>query len=114
MSLSRGQVSSFAAALFVALYASQAMASSNYEVTNLGLGAGWAINDSGQVAGWSQDGATRAFLFTPGSGTVQFDLGFATSSLAYGLNNAGQVTGYRSYAGSGGEVAYIYSAGTGI
>lgn len=56
-----------------------------------------AINDLGQVVGMSRgvNGAVRAFLWTPGQGMVDLgDLpGGTDMSGAYGVNNAGTVTG---------------------
>jgi len=56
-----------------------------------------AINDLGQVVGISRGatGASRAFLWTPGQGMVDLgDLpGGTDMSGAYGINNAGTVTG---------------------
>ncbi|MBA4143809.1 MAG: DUF3466 family protein [Nitrosospira sp.] len=52
-----------------------------------------AINDSGQVAGWaSTEGSTRAALW---NGTTATDLGTlgGGSSVAYAINNDGQVAG---------------------
>lgn len=61
---------------------------------------GTGINDYGQVVGWSgyAPNANHAFLYS-GSGLLDlgtFDSG-AGSSIAYGINNAGQVVGYSDH-----------------
>jgi LruC domain-containing protein len=58
--------------------------------------AALAINDSGQVAGWSDlpDGSRHAILWSERVGTI--DLGTLpgeTNSFAVGINNAGQIVG---------------------
>jgi probable HAF family extracellular repeat protein len=75
------------------------------------LTTGMAINNSGQVAGWTgMDNTARAFLYSQGIihslGTLPGD----TWSMAFGLNNSGQVVGYS--VGSSGVHAFLYSNGT--
>lgn len=61
---------------------------------------GLGLNDAGQVTGWFYGlNGSHAFLY---SGGQMLDLG---SGQAYGINNAGQVTGYS------GAHAFIYSNG---
>jgi probable HAF family extracellular repeat protein len=55
-----------------------------------------AINDSGQVVGWSDlpgDATTHAFLWQDGNMTDLGTLPGDTSSFAYGINDSGQVVG---------------------
>jgi probable HAF family extracellular repeat protein len=80
----------------------------------LGTGAyseAWGINNLGQVVGYSDTGAsfsTHAFLYTPAAGMVdltpQSDTGYATD-----INDAGQVTGYKT--ALGGYHAFRWQAG---
>lgn len=89
---------------------------SNGVVTNLGtLGgrghsAAYDINSSGQVVGSAETSACgrHAFLY---SGGVMTDLSKLCykSSVAWGLNDSGQVVGYIS--GSGSLHAFLYSGG---
>lgn len=77
---------------------------------------GTAINDHGQVVGWSgyAQNANHAFLY---SGTTVLDLGTfgggAGSSIAYDINNAGQVVGYSDLriAGDRHELGFLYDGG---
>jgi probable HAF family extracellular repeat protein len=62
-----------------------------------GAGCAEAINESGQVVGWSYTAANEvhAFVWTSNNGTK--DLGTFpgdAESVAYGINNLGQVVGY--------------------
>ncbi len=69
-----------------------------------------AINDNGQVAGYANypNYQIRAFLYT-GSGPMT-DLGtLGGASVAYGINNSGQVVGLSAIAGSGNSHAFLYS-----
>lgn len=83
-----------------------------YRVTDLGTLGGddiqaLAVNDSGQVVGWSRNSShkRRAFI-SDGSGTPgsMIDLNTLIDSSsgrilreAYDINNAGQITGHGSY-----------------
>jgi probable HAF family extracellular repeat protein len=66
--------------------------------TSVGLG----INTSGQVVGYSfvaGDSAQHAFLYTPSAGMVDLNTLIPSGSgwtllAAYGINDAGQITGY--------------------
>lgn len=78
---------------------------------------GRAINDDGQVAGWSGFAANtnHAFLY-PGPGAGMLDLGTFSgigSSEAYGINQAGQVVGFSdlSVGGSLVDTAFLYEGG---
>jgi len=93
-----------------------AMIYSNGVMTYLGtLGGasslGYAINNSGQVAGYSltSSGQAQAFLYSNGAMTGIGTLG-GTNSYAYAINESGQVTGT---AGINGDIAhaFIYSNG---
>jgi len=88
-----------------------------YTITDLGTlggnGSGAeAINDAGQVVGWSYFGASyhrRAFLWEAG---VLTDLGTfgGDDSGAYGINEAGQVVGY-AHGEDGRSRAFLWSDG---
>jgi len=76
-----------------------------------------AINDSGQVAGYFAFSTTNgahfghAFLFSGGAMTDLNSLApSAVNSIAYGLNNSGQVVG--TYSTSNKSYAFLYSNGT--
>ena len=72
--------------------------------------AGYAINNAGQVAGFTNtSNSARAFLYSGGSMTELGSLNNG-SSFAYGINSAGQVTGYST--SLAGDHAFLYSAGT--
>jgi len=72
------------------------------------------IDNAGQIVGYSDTtggSATRAFLYTPGSGMIDLGtLGGAANSAAYGINNAGQIVGF-SYPGPGGTQGFLYAGG---
>ena len=74
-----------------------------------GTSTGYAINNSGQVAGYSNG---HAFLYN--GSTIQ-DLGTLSgaTSLAYGINNNGNVVGYSNFAGGDSHSyhAFLYSSG---
>jgi probable HAF family extracellular repeat protein len=84
---------------FLLLFAAAAFGDPVYTITSLGgLGGssstGYAINNSGTVAGWGENssGVTQAFVSTTGGlKGLPFDSG--TESYAYGINNAGTVVG---------------------
>ena len=77
-----------------------------YTFTDLGtLGgtnsAARAINDAGQVAGWSYTANNAAYHATVWNGATATDLGAplgGTSSVATAINTAGQVVGYAFFA----------------
>jgi probable HAF family extracellular repeat protein len=87
-------------------------------MTDLGdLGGGFqtfafAINNSGQIAGFSDIGLNqrRAFLYSGGTMNNLGTLG-GSQSEAYGINDSGQVVGY-ARTGTGEEHAFLYSGGT--
>src|ERR1039458_2242988 len=74
-----------------------------------GSSTGYAINNSGEVAGYSNG---NAFLY---NGTTIQDLGTlsGTTSLAYGINDSGNVVGYSNFAGGDSHSyhAFLYSGG---
>jgi len=77
----------------------------------VGDSAGYAINLSNQIAGYSYvGGVPRAILRT---GSTMTDLGTlgGTSSTAYALNDSGQVVGF-ALNGSGTSRAFVFDAGT--
>ena len=70
-----------------------------YTIVNLGgigssTATGYAVNNSGIVAGWGQasSGGQQAFVAT-GAGLQALPLGSGTESYAYGINDAGVVVG---------------------
>lgn len=79
----------------------------------------YAINDSGEVAGYSRDGAGifRAFLYTDADGLI--DLGGLDPDLDYyskALNSLGMVTGYAVVESRHGrtQIAYCYTSAGGM
>jgi len=78
------------------LFAATALGSPIYTIANLGGSAatGYAVNNSGTVAGWEQgsSGGQQAFVTTTG-GLQALPLGSGTESYAYGVNDAGTVVG---------------------
>src|SRR5688572_9688380 len=103
------------AALTLAASAASA-APAFYDLGTLGgtESVGYAVNDAGQVAGYSTSTDGRRFAFrydgTPGAGGVMRDLGTlgGTSSIGYGINNAGQVAGAASTSGNAAQHAFRY------
>jgi len=84
---------------FLLLFAEAAFGDPVYTIASLGgLGGssstGYAINNSGTVAGWGENssGVTQAFVSTPG-GLKGLPFGSGTESYAYGINDAGTVVG---------------------
>ena len=76
---------------------------------------GTALNSQGQVVGWSATNTgMRAFLYS--SGSMQ-NLGLLATgeanpfSIAYGINDGGQVVGISTTAASTGTDAFLYSQG---
>ena len=68
-----------------------------------------AINDSGQVVGWSKDSAGRMQAFAWSNGTMT-GLGFlpgGTSSVANAINNAGEISG-EAYVSTTNYHAFLY------
>lgn len=84
---------------FLLVFAAAGIANPIYTIANLGgLGGssatGYAINDSGTVAGWGQSvsGGQQAFI-SAGGGLQGLSLGTGTESYAYGINDSGTVVG---------------------
>ena len=96
------------------LYASGRMA----DVGSLGGSSCAAhINAKGQVAGYSitASGNTHAFLYSGGAGITDLGTLGAGHSLAYSINDAGQVVGRSGVAVVGGPShAFLYSARSGM
>jgi probable HAF family extracellular repeat protein len=82
------------------LFAASAFGDPIFSITSLGelsggsTSTGYAVNNSGIVAGWGQNssGGTQAVVSTPG-GLTGLPLGSGTESYAYGINDAGTVVG---------------------
>src|SRR3954452_5496577 len=98
---------------------SHALAAATYQVvrlpglTTLGTTFGWAINERGEVAGWSQtsNGPPHAIIY---AGGVTRDLGALggtrAGSYGFAINNQGQVAGRSDLQfGSPAEHAFLYS-----
>jgi probable HAF family extracellular repeat protein len=111
-------VLSAAVTVIIGFCGSQALGTPMYTVTDLGL-ALWSqgpgalscatsINGSGQVAGYGGNGVTIAFLFSGGNRGVFLS---GATSAAYGVNNAGDVVGFKQYGAGGPEHAFLYSGG---
>ena len=79
------------------------------DVTGLPF-AGVAINDAGQVAGTA---GSHAALYTPGQGVQDLGTLGGTVSVAYALNELGQVVGYSTTA-TGARHAFRWTPGTGM
>jgi probable HAF family extracellular repeat protein len=110
--------------LLIALTVSPASGQATYTITDIGTFAGGgysyaaAINNSGQVTGFSDSAAAGSFHFHGflySSGTL-LDLGTLPGysvSFGYGINDAAQVTGEsRADANSSAGIGFRYSAGT--
>ncbi len=88
-------------------YGSNLAADILYSVTDLGVNyRGVAIDNAGQVA---LNYAGHAFLYSNGQKTDLGSLGPSHSSVAYAINNVGQVTGYSSTLTS--TDAFLFSNG---
>jgi len=78
------------------------------------LSSGFAINDSGQMAGESLDsssGQEHAYLYSNGAMTDLGNLGGNyVSSIAFAINNNGWVVGFDSY-GVGNDMGFVYHNG---
>ncbi len=78
---------------------------------------GFAINDAGQVTGYSDTvdaagiGRTHAFLYTNGHMIDIGVLGNGIVSWGYAINNAGDVVGYSAEWGGANTRAFVYSNG---
>jgi probable HAF family extracellular repeat protein len=94
-----------------------AMAAILYDLTEVGKGEPYGINDAGQVVGQSYpaypDKGNRAFVWSKSSGMT--DLGTlpgGSSSVAYDINDAGQVVGKSG--SSKGDRAFVWSKSSGM
>lgn len=98
---------------------------SDGSMVDLGTLGGWisyglAINNSGQIAGYSTNSASdgHAFLYTgtPGQDGVMHDLGTlgGTTSTGLAINNFGQVAGASNLYGDAESHAYLYTGTPGV
>ncbi|HEX2475695.1 MAG TPA: hypothetical protein VHK01_13170 [Lacipirellulaceae bacterium] len=104
--------------VFIASAPAAAAAPAIYNLGTLGgtYSYGYAVNDSGQVAGRSYtsgDAAHHAFRYTgtPGSGGSMADLGTlgGTNSRGYAVNDSGQVAGHSNTSGNAANHAFLYT-----
>jgi probable HAF family extracellular repeat protein len=103
------------------LVSNPAQAAVKYSITDLGANSATnfhvrSVNDSGQVAGWTQTGVYHHALIIESDGTQRDigTLGGLSDSLATGINNAGQVVGAGKNSSSNGQQAFVYSASGGM
>lgn len=84
-----------------------------HDIGSSGATLGAGINDSGQVAGVGGvgSGPGHAIIYTNGAITDLGTLG-GNSSEAYGINNAGQVTGQAYLSGNATYHAFLYTNGS--
>lgn len=122
-----GQVATAAAAAFLLAAAGSTFAAPpTYYITDLGTLGGtdsvaYDVNDYAEVVGWSytQGGDMRAFLWRNGQMINLGVLPGATSSVATGINNLGDVVGYsggRGFYWSDGVMTEMpkFDGGTGV
>ena len=85
-----------------------------------GTGSAVAINNAGQIAGYistNTDSGTinQAYVYTPETGISNIGcLDGGNNSIAYDINDAGQVVGYGNTSSSSSSQAFIYTPSTGI
>ena len=97
--------------------ANSSNSSTQYTITDLGspslLTKPTAINDRGQIVGWSRysDGTTRAFLWQHGKIAQLSVIAGDKASMASAINNKGQIVGTSSQAGGVGH-AILWNHGT--
>jgi CSLREA domain-containing protein len=87
----------------------------SYTVTDLGAltagpqSIGWDVNNSGQVTGWSNSGATntnyRPFFYSNGALTNLAPLGTGTNALAISINDSARIVGYSELVPQGANAA---------
>lgn len=69
----------------------------------------YAINESGQIVGWSgPGGGHRAFLYTPGVGTIDIGTLGGNVAEAIDINESGQVLGWSHRAGGFARRTFLY------
>src|SRR6185436_20986057 len=89
-----------------------------YQLTDLGPGNAYAINDIGQVVGGNDlAGTATAYLWNPGGGRVEVanDVSFQGTAVAFDINNQGQVVGQQGCIGvdcGGGDIGFYWNAAT--
>jgi probable HAF family extracellular repeat protein len=105
--------------VFLLLFAAAAFGNPIYTIASVGgpglmsSTTGYAVNNSGTVAGWglASTGSQQAFVSTAG-GLQSLLLGAGTESYAYGINNAGTVVGNTYIGGSSHGTIWTSSGAT--
>ncbi len=101
----------FGAAILLELSLTTVCPAITYSITDLGVvgstSAGFAINNSGQVVGQSYG---HAVLYSGGSTADLGTLGGVGDSIAYGINDSGQIVGTAATVASGPQ-PFLYSGG---
>lgn len=101
-------------ALGLAASTASAQFATQYSIIDLGPGSGYAVNESGQVAGLTLTGFSfEAFRYSNGVKTPLGRFGYQESR-AWGMNNLGTVAG--RYGGPGGQsnFAFTWADGSGV
>lgn len=98
-----------ASILSVLTFSAQAAAPGQYSVTSLGALTGLDLNNHGQVVGYVSSGAGAQQASIYNGGVVSAIAGATGVSVANGINDAGQISGYF---GQYSEHGFLYSSGS--